>query len=103
MDRAEFMALESSKKAEVLNALLDEGKNQKEAMGAVGVTIKDLMVTQVFFSKTEGRFNANAVGGYSNFHSDSTGEAAKSAYRALQSPADRKRGLPHDCGSPRFA
>ena len=51
MDRAEFMALESSKKAEVLNALLDEGKNQKEAMGAVGVTIKDLMVTQVFFSK----------------------------------------------------
>ena len=45
MDRAEFMALESSKKAEVLNALLDEGKNQKEAMGAVGVTIKDLMVT----------------------------------------------------------
>ena len=58
MDRAEFMALESSKKAEVLNALLDEGKNQKEAMGAVGVTIKDLMVTQVFFSKTEGRFNA---------------------------------------------
>lgn len=32
MDRAEFMALESSKKAEVLNALLDEGKNQKEAM-----------------------------------------------------------------------
>ena len=73
MDRAEFMALESSKKAEVLNALLDEGKNQKEAMGAV----KDLMVTQVFFSKTEGRFNANAVGGYSNFHSDSTGEATK--------------------------
>ena len=61
----------------VINALLDEGKNQKEAMGAVGVTIKDLMVTQVFFSKTEGRFNANAVGGYSNFHSDSTGEAAK--------------------------
>lgn len=46
-------------------------------MGAVGVTIKDLMVTQVFFSKTEGRFNANAVGGYSNFHSGSTGEAAK--------------------------
>lgn len=77
MDRADFMALESSKKAEVLNALLDEGKNQKEAMGAVGVTIKDLMVTQVFFSKTEGRFNANAVGGYSNFHSDSTGESAK--------------------------
>ena len=43
----------------------------------VGVSIKDLMSTQVFFSKTEGRFNANAVGGYSNFHSDSTGEAAK--------------------------
>mgnify|MGYP006981647307 CR=1 FL=1 len=101
MDRAEFMALESSKKAEVLNALLDEGKNQKEAMGAVGVTIKDLMVTQVFFSKTEGRFNANAVGGYSNFHSDSTGEAAKKPI-APQSPSDRKRGLPQSRGGPRF-
>ena len=77
MDRAEFMALESAKKAEVLNAYIDEGKSQKEAMGAVGVSIKDLMMTQVFFSKTEGRFNANAVGGFSNFHSDSTGDAAK--------------------------
>ena len=77
MDRAEFMALESSKKAEVLNAYIDEGKSQKEAMGAVGVSIRDLMQTQVFFSKTEGRFNANAVGGYSNFHGDSTGAAAK--------------------------
>ena len=43
MDRVEFMALESSKKAEVLNAYIDEGKSQKEAMGAVGVSIKDLM------------------------------------------------------------
>lgn len=77
MDRVEFMALESAKKAEILNALIDEGKSQKEAMGAVGVTIKDLMKTQVFFNKTEGRFNANAVGGFSNFHTDSTGEAAK--------------------------
>ena len=77
MDRVEFMALESAKKAEVLNALIDEGKSQKEAMDAVGVTIKDLMKTQVFFNKNDGRFNANAVGGYSNFHSDSTGEAAK--------------------------
>lgn len=77
MDRAEFMALESPKKAEVLNALLDEGKSQKEAMGAIGVNIKDLMSTQVFFNKTENRFNANAVGGYSNFHDDSTGKAAK--------------------------
>ena len=77
MDRAEFMALEAAKKAEVLNAYIDEGKSQKEAMGAVGVSIKDLMMTQVFFSKTEGRFNANAVGGFSNFHRDSTGEAAK--------------------------
>ena len=77
MDRAEFMALESAKKAEVINSYIDEGKSQKEAMGAVGVSIKDLMMTQVFFSKTEGRFNANAVGGFSNFHSDSTGEAAK--------------------------
>ena len=77
MDRAEFMALESPKKAEVLNALIDEGKSQKEAMAAIGVSIKDLMQTQVFFSKTEGRFSANAVGGYSNFHSDNTGEAAK--------------------------
>ena len=77
MDRAEFMALESSEKAEVLNALIDEGKSQKEAMAAIGVSIKDLMQTQVFFSKTEGRFSANADGGYSNFHSDNTGEAAK--------------------------
>ena len=77
MDRREFMALESSKKAEILNQLIDEGKSQKEAMAAIGVSLKDLMMTQVFFSKTEGRFAANAVGGFSNFHSDSTGEAAK--------------------------
>lgn len=77
MDRKEFMALESSKKAEILNQLIDEGKSQKEAMAAIGVSLKDLMMTQVFFSKTEGRFAANAVGGFSNFHSDSTGEAAK--------------------------
>lgn len=77
MDRAEFMALESAKKAEVLNSYIDEGKSQKEAMAAVGATLKDLMATQVFFSKTEGRFNANAVGGYSNFHDDSTGKAQK--------------------------
>ena len=77
MDRAEFMALESSKKAEILNQLIDEGKSQKEAMAAIGVSLKDLMMTQVFFSKTEGRFAANAVGGFSNFHTDSTGEAAK--------------------------
>lgn len=77
MDRAEFMALESPKKAEVLNEYIDEGKSQKESMMEVGVTIKDLMATQVFFSKTEGRFAANAVGGFSNFHSDTTAEAAK--------------------------
>lgn len=77
MNREEFMALESPKKAEVLNELIDEGKSQKEAMAEVGVTIKDLMVTQVFFSKTEGRFAANAVGGFSNFHSDTTAEASK--------------------------
>ena len=77
MDRMEFMALESPKKAEVLNAFIDEGKSQKEAMAEVGVSLKDLMMTQVFFSKGEGRFSANAVGGYSNFHSDSTGEGAK--------------------------
>jgi len=77
MEREEFMALESPKKAEVLNAFIEEGKSQKEAMAEVGVTIKDLMKTQVFFSKTEGKFAANAVGGFSNFHSDSTGEAAK--------------------------
>ena len=75
MDCAEFMALESSKKADVLNASIDEGKTRKWSW-AVGVTIKDLMVTQVFFSKTEGRFNANAVGGCPNFRSDSAGEAA---------------------------
>lgn len=77
MNREEFMALESPKKAEVLNEYIDEGKSQKEAMAEVGVTIKDLMATQVFFSKTEGRFTANAVGGFSNFHSDTTAEAAK--------------------------
>ena len=103
MDRAEFMALESSKKAEVLNALLDEGKNQKEAMGAVGVTIKDLMVTQVFFSKTEGRFNANAVGGYFEFPQRLDGRGRKVAHHALQSPADRKQGLPQSRGGPCFA
>lgn len=77
MNREEFMALESPKKAEVLNAFIDEGKSQKEAMAEVGVSIKDLMMTQVFFSKTEGKFSANAVGGYSNFHSDTTAKAAK--------------------------
>ena len=77
MDRAEFMALESPKKAEALNKFIDEGKTQAEAMGAIGVTMPDLMATQVFFNKTEGRFVSNAVGGYSNFHSDTTGEAAK--------------------------
>ena len=77
MNREEFMALESPKKAEVLNAFIAEGKSQKEAMAAVGVSLKDLMVTQVFFSKTEGKFAANAVGGFSNFHSDTTAEAVK--------------------------
>ena len=77
MDRAEFMALESPKKAEILNALLDEGKSQKEAMGAIGVSIKDLVATQVMFSNADGRFVSKAVGGYSNFHSDTTAEAAK--------------------------
>ena len=77
MNREEFMALESPRKAEELNALIEAGKSQKEAMAAFGITIKDLMMTQVFFSKTEGRFAANAVGGFSNFHTDSTGEAAK--------------------------
>ena len=77
MNRDEFMALESSKKAEVLNAFIDDGKSQKEAMAEIGVSLKDLMMMQVFFSKTEARFIANAVGGYSNFHSDTTAEAAK--------------------------
>ena len=77
MDRAEFMALESPQKADALNVFIDEGKSQKEAMGAIGISMKDLMASQVFFNKTEGRFAANAVGGYSNFHDDSTGAAAK--------------------------
>lgn len=77
MNREEFMALESPEKAAVLNELIDEGKTQKEAMAEIGVSIKDLMMTQVFFSKTEKRFVSNAVGGFSNFHSDSTAEAAK--------------------------
>lgn len=77
MDRAEFMALESPKKAEVLNALMDEGKSQKEAMGAIGVSVKDLVATQVMFSNSEGKFVSKAVGGYSNFHSDTTAEAPR--------------------------
>lgn len=77
MNREEFMALESPKKAEELNALIDAGKSQKEAMAEIGVTLKDLMATQVLFSKTEGRFISKAVGGYSNFHSGTTAEAAK--------------------------
>ncbi|MDD5893278.1 MAG: hypothetical protein PUC67_02870 [Coriobacteriaceae bacterium] len=77
MDRMEFMALEPSEKAEALNAFIREGKSQKEAMAAFGISLRDLMASQVFFNKTEGTFSANAVGGYSNFHSDSTGAAAK--------------------------
>lgn len=77
MNREEFMALESPRKAEELNVFIEAGKTQKEAMAEVGVSIKDLMMTQVFFSKTEGKFVSNAVGGYSNFHSDTTAEAAK--------------------------
>ena len=77
MDRAEFMALDPSEKAEKLNGLIDEGKTQKEAMDAYGITIRDLMATQVLFSKAEGKFISKAVGGFSNFHSDMTGEAAK--------------------------
>lgn len=77
MDRAEFMALDSPEKAEKLNVLIGEGKTQKEAMDAYGVTIRDLMATQVLFSKTDGIFISKAVGGFSNFHSDTTAEAAK--------------------------
>lgn len=77
MNREEFMALESPRKAEELNVFIEAGKTQKEAMAEIGVSMKDLMMTQVFFSKTEGRFVSNAVGGYSNFHSDTTAEAAK--------------------------
>ena len=51
--------------------------SQKEAMAQIGVSLKDLVAAQVFFSKGEGRFVANAVGGFSNFHSDTTAEAAK--------------------------
>jgi putative aminopeptidase FrvX len=77
MNREQFMSLEPSKKADELNVFIDAGKSQKEAMAEIGVSPKDLMMMQVFFSKSEGRFAANAVGGYSNFHSDNTGEAPK--------------------------
>lgn len=77
MDRTEFMALDPSEKADKLNALIDEGKTQREAMDAYGITIRDLMATQVLFSKTEGKFISKAVGGFSNFHSDTTAESAK--------------------------
>ena len=74
MNREEFMALESPKKAEELNVFIEAGMSQKEAMAQIGVSLKDLVV---FFSKGEGRFVSNAVGGFSNFHSDTTAEAAK--------------------------
>lgn len=77
MTRDEFMVLDSPAKADALNELLDGGKTQDEAMAEFGITKKDLMRAQVFFNKTEGKFKSNAVGGYSNFHSDTTAEAAK--------------------------
>ena len=42
MDRAEFMALDPSEKAEKLNGLIDEGKTQKVAMDAYGITIESV-------------------------------------------------------------
>ena len=51
--------------------------SQKEAMAQIGVDLKDLMAAQVFFSKSEGKFIAKAVGGFANFHSDTTAEAPK--------------------------
>lgn len=77
MNREEFMGLEAPEKAKELNVFIDAGKSQKEAMAEIGVSMKDLMMMQIFFSKSEGRFIANAVGGFSNFHSDTTAEAAK--------------------------
>ena len=77
MDRTEFMALDPQDKADKLNMLIGEGKTQKEAMDTFGITIKDLMATQVLFSKAEGVFISKAVGGFSNFHSDTTADAAK--------------------------
>lgn len=77
MTRDEFMVLDSPAKAEALNALMDAGKTQDEAMAEFEITKKDLMKAQVFFNKTADRFKSNAVGGYSNFHSDTTIEAAK--------------------------
>ena len=77
MNREEFMALESPKKAEELNVFIEAGMSQKEAMAQIGVSLKDLVAAPVFFSKGEGRFVANAVSGFSNFHSDTTAEAAK--------------------------
>lgn len=77
MDRTEFMALDSATKAEELNRCIDEGKTQTEAMAVFGVNIRDLMATQVVFSKAEGRFVSKAVGGFSNFHTDTTAEAQR--------------------------
>ncbi|WP_165048605.1 MULTISPECIES: hypothetical protein [unclassified Adlercreutzia] len=77
MTRDEFMALESPAKADALNALMDAGKTEDEAMAEFGITKKDLMRAQVFYNKTAGRFKSNAVGGYSNFHSDVTADSAK--------------------------
>ena len=77
MNREEFMALESPEKAEELNVFIESGMSQKEAMAQIGVDLRDLMAAQVFFSKSEGKFMAKAVGGYANVHSDTTAEAPK--------------------------
>ena len=63
MNREEFMALESPEKAEELNVFIESGMSQKEAMAQIGVDLKE--------------FIAKAVGGFANFHSDTTAEAPK--------------------------
>lgn len=64
MNRDEFVALDAAKAAEVLNALLAEGKSPDEAMEACGVGKPNLMKMQIFFVKD--KFMARGWGGYTS-------------------------------------
>lgn len=64
MTRDEFFELDAADAAEKLNALLDEGKSQDEALAEFGIAKADLMKAQIFFVK--GKYIARAWGGYTS-------------------------------------
>lgn len=64
MTRDEFLELDSAKGAEMLNALLAEGKSQEEALAECGISKTDLMKTQIFFVKD--KYMARGWGGYTS-------------------------------------